>query len=729
MQFFPNLKEEKEIIYRDIKSINTEDFEADIDKIELSESLPFADNISLYNNALSEVLNKHAPVKKKIIKCLPESPWFDGDYVNLRRQRRKAEVKYKKTGYPEHKDDYINLRKECTNLAHRKKCEYYAEKLNTTDGKVLYSQINKLIDKKQESVLPDCTSDGELANSFLDFFSEKIKKIRSTFPERKTDNCHSPVNSCVNKLSVFEVVTQDELRSIVSSFGVKCSPEDPIPAKLLNKYVDKFLPMWELLVNLSLREGSMECLKNAVIAPLIKEMDGMMDKDVYKNYRPVSNLLFVGKLIERVVSTRLNKHMTTNNLHSKRNHGYKKYHSSETLLLEVIDHLLLSCDNGKPSIILLLDLSAAFDTVDQQKLLRILQHEIGVEGKALQWFRSFLFGRTQKVKIGESYSEEGSLEFGVAQGSVLGPILFKIYIRMFPEHMKTTLFETFGFADDHQLVKTFLPILQVQALGEDIQNCFDEISKWMNEFFLRLNAGKTKILIIIPPCLKNKIVIRGTFINGDCIRFVHSAKNLGVLLDDELSFEKQILKVVKSCFFSIRTLSRIKCFLTEIQLSTAICTFVFSRLDYCNVLYFNIKSHLLKKLQSVQNSAARLLQRKSGDVGVPLDTYMRKCHWLCVRDRITFKICLLAFKSLCGCASDAMQGMFTFNSSERTVMVNQPPFKTDFGKRAFSRVAPRMWNILPKTVRKHTDIEEFKTALKTHLFDFGAQLVEKLYES
>ena len=210
---------------------------------------------------------------------------------------------------------------------------------------------------------------------------------------------------------------------------------------------------------------------------------------------------------------------------------------------------------------------------------------------------------------------------------------------------------------------------------------------------------------------------------------MHSAKNLGVLLDDELSFEKQILKVVKSCFFSIRTLSRIKCFLTEIQLSTAICTFVFSRLDYCNVLYFNIKSHLLKKLQSVQNSAARLLQRKSGDVGVPLDTYMRKCHWLCVRDRITFKICLLAFKSLCGCASDAMQGMFTFNSSERTVMVNQPPFKTDFGKRAFSRVAPRMWNILPKTVRKHTDIEEFKTALKTHLFDFGAQLVEKLYES
>ena len=153
-----------------------------------------------------------------------------------------------------------------------------------------------------------------------------------------------------------------------------------------------------------------------------------------------------------------------------------------------------------------------------------------------------------------------------------------------------------------------------------------------------------------------------------------------------------------------------------------------SRLDYCNVLYYDIKCHLVRKLQSVQNSAARLLQRKSGDVGVPLDVYMRMCHWLCVRDRITFKICLFAFKSLCGYAPVAMQEMFSFNTSERTAKVDQPPFKTDFGKRAFSRVAPRMWNLLPKSVREKTDLGEFKTSLKTYLFDSGAQLIAKLYE-
>ena len=130
--------------------------------------------------------------------------------------------------------------------------------------------------------------------------------------------------------------------------------------------------------------------------------------------------------------------MTDNNLHSDSQYGYRKGHSTETLLLKVVNDLLLSCDNNIPSIVLLLDLSAAFDTVDQSKLLHILQHEIGVEGLALQWFTSFLCNRTQKVKIGDDYSEEGLLDYGVAQGSVLGPDLFKIYIRLFQAMIITT---------------------------------------------------------------------------------------------------------------------------------------------------------------------------------------------------------------------------------------------------------------------------------------------------
>ena len=127
--------------------------------------------------------------------------------------------------------------------------------------------------------------------------------------------------------------------------------------------------------------------------------------------------------MERIVSKRLNKHMDDNDLHSDVQYGYRKGHSTETLLLKVVNDLLDNCDNLKPSILVLLDLSAAFDTVDQSKLLSILREEIGVDGVALHWFESFLCGRTQKVQIGDETSDELTLNYDVPQGSVLGPDL------------------------------------------------------------------------------------------------------------------------------------------------------------------------------------------------------------------------------------------------------------------------------------------------------------------
>ena len=144
--------------------------------------------------------------------------------------------------------------------------------------------------------------------------------------------------------------------------------------------------------------------------------------------------MLVSKLIERVVDIRLRKQLVRNRLLSEKNYGYEKHHSTELLLLKVVNDLYQSFDKNIPSVLVLLDLSAAFDTVDHDKLLEILEREIGIEGVALSWFRSFLKGRTQKVKIGDEYSELSELLYGVAQGSVLGPILFKIYIRSFYSH-------------------------------------------------------------------------------------------------------------------------------------------------------------------------------------------------------------------------------------------------------------------------------------------------------
>ena len=135
---------------------------------------------------------------------------------------------------------------------------------------------------------------------------------------------------------------------------------------------------------------------------------------------------------------------------------------------------------------------------------------------------------------------------------------------------------------------TFSPTNKLSVFGDDISHSFDPMTNWMNEFFFRLNSDKTKILAIRPPSPGGEIVIQGTFINNKCVRFVYDAKIVAVTVDDELSFKNQIVKVVKSCFLVIRRLSKIKDYLTYDQLRTSVCACVFSKLDYCNALYYGV---------------------------------------------------------------------------------------------------------------------------------------------
>lgn len=705
----------KTITYRNVKKVNCEIFCNDIaaEYSKLSSTTDMKEKMTGYNEVMTTVMNKHAPEMTKNIRLVPHAPWFDTEYASLRRQRRKAEKKSKKTGNQADEDVYITLRTQTTLLAKTKKKSYISDKLaSNTSSKNLYTIVNNLLDNDQEPLLPSSTSDTSLANDFRSYFSDKVNKIRASITHSVPESQCSSTND-ISLLFIFEPATAEELKEITSSFKVKCSPDDPVPAYLLKENIDIFIPYWLEIVNLSLDVGSMECLKSAVILPLIKALGSLVDKDNFKNYRPVSNLLFLSKLIERVVDRRLENHMTLNNLHSSHQFGYKKYHSTETLLLKIVNNLLLSCDDNMPSVVLLLDLSAAFDTVDHEKLLEIMYNEIGIRGKAYDWCKSFLINRTFKVKIGESYSDVEMLLFGVAQGSVLGPRFFNIYTRPLYKYMEPTKFDIDGFADDNQLLKRFLPVSQGYALADSIQYCLSCIFKWMNEYFLRLNQDKTKILVIAPPSVRKEIRIGGMFLNDTCIRFVESAKNLGVILDTELSFESQVNKVVKSCFMTIRKLSSIKQFLSSNHLKSLVCTNIFSQLDYCNSLYFGINSTLVKKLQQVQNSAARLIRSK--DYSMSLENIFHNCHWLRVNDRIYFKLLLIVHKCLNHKAPDSLSALLTFGDSDRTKKLHETKSKSKYGDRAFSHAGPKVWNRLPMSIRTEEDTVKFKKMLKSFL--------------
>ena len=516
---------------------------------------------------------------------------------------------------------------------------------------------------------------------------------------------------------MFRPATLEEIQSIISKHGLKCSPDDPLPRPLLEILSDILMPAWLELVNLSLEQGSMDCLKSAVILPLLKGLDSILDSEVFKNYRPVSNLQFLGKLIERIVDSRLEEHMDLNDLHCLNQYGYKKNHSTELLLLKIVNELLRSCDLKIPTLLMLLDLSAAFDTVDQLKMLSILRNRCGIQGVALKWFESFLKGRTQKVLIKDEYSNSESLDFGVAQGSILGPKLFNLYAQSFASTLNTKVnVKVEGYANDHQLQKQFSVIFQFTFLTEGVQNIFNAAELWMFEYFLKVNSSKTLMLIVAPPSVLDSIIIKGTFINGCCIRFVSEAKNLGVILDSLLSFSSQVKKVVKTCFNTLRKISRIRRFLTRNELQLLATALVLSQLDYCNALYYHLKTDTLKMLQSVQNTAARIVAKVNRFDHVSVTSILQNLHWLKVKERIDFKIICIVHKCINGKAPQDLTSTLVRSQSSRSYLLNIPSYNSSFGERSFSVAGPRLWNSLPLEIRSITDSVSFKQNLKTHLF-------------
>ena len=477
------------------------------------------------------------------------------------------------------------------------------------------------------------------------------------------------------------------------------------------------------IVNLSLDVGKMDGAKSAVIQPLIKELNSMTNTDEYKNYRPVSNLVFIGKLIERVVDIRLQEHLDKNELNIKEEYGYKRAHSTEMLLVWVTNYLLEACDKNMPTVVLLLDLSAAFDTVDHEKLLSILESEIGITGVALEWFRQFLTNRTQRVKVGDCYSDIALLLYGVIQGSILGPRLFNIYIRSVYKRVEPTKFEIVGFADDHQLLKQFVISLKLTALGEDIRYCLREMADWMTEFFLCLNQTKTKILVIAPPAVKAKIIISGVILENSCIRFVESAKNLGFVIDSVLNFEEQINKVVKTCFLTIRRLSKVKIYLTQQHLQVLVSSLIFSQLDYCNSLYYGLPVYIINKLQRVQNCAARLVWKNKIPFNSSLDGIYNSLHWLRIRYRIIYKVLLIVHHCLHENAPVDVATMIRYSESQRTMKLQETRTLNGYGDRAFSHVGPKLWNLLPRKIREQHEVTAFKQDLKSFLMTKGEEFV------
>ncbi len=493
-----------------------------------------------------------------------------------------------------------------------------------------------------------------------------------------------------------------------------CS-SDIIHPRFLKLIINSIGPGLVSLINKCLQTGSVPTnLKVATVTPLLKKPS--LDSSVLKKIRPISVLPFISKVLEKIVLNQLQSFLSSNCIYEVFQSGFKSAHSTESALLRVLNYIYLSTDSGDYVVLILLDLSAAFDTVDHTLLLSRLESWVGLKDNVLKWFQSYLFDRKFLVKLGNFTSSPAPLTCGLPQGSILASSLFSLYMLPLGSILRKHGVSFHFYADDTQI---YLPIKRNSSTAiTSLLQCLEEVKSWLVQTFLFLNEDKTEVIVFGPnensQCISPELESLSVFRSS-------RVRNLGVLVDQHLKFDKHISSVIGSSFYQLRLLSKIKHFLTPKTLEIAVHAFVTSRLDYCNSLYCGISKCQIAHLQLVQNAAARLLLKcRKYEHITPV---LKSLHWLPVCQRIDFKILLFVYKSLHNLAPVYLSELLhlytpsrSLRSRDQALLVVPRVRLKRRGERAFAVAGPRLWNALPLEIRMAPSLSVFKSLLKTYLF-------------
>lgn len=713
---------------RAIKRVNTEALANDLSQ-SLPTTLTHTDTNSIaatYVTVTREVTDKHAPLRKITIKGDSNKPWYNDDIHTARIERRRLERQYKKSGLSVHKQMWDDQSHKVIHLIKQCKSSFYQHKFISADSKETFALVNGLMSCSNGPSLPTASSDQSLADTFVQFFSQKVSNIRDALDQAQlTESINTKPNTPPPALCGFELQNPEDIVRYIKKCPTKTCALDSIPTVLLkdDHVLQVMQPTLTSLINQSLTDGVFpQCLKEARIKPLLKKQG--LDVNDFKSYRPVSNIPFLSKVMERVVSHQLTKQLTQYNIHDSLQSAYKKGTSTETALLRIkadIDRVL---DEGDGVLLVLLDLSAAFDTIDHTILLQRLQDYVGLCDTALKWVQSYLTNRTQAVCINQSVSKPVDLTIGVPQGSVLGPLLFLVYILPLQQVIERFRVWRHGFADDTQAYNRLTLKNKAECAGQvkDMEQCLSEIRRWMCQNKLKLNESKTEVIVIASRHnikLANNISVQ---IGEEQVHPKPVVRNLGGTFDQVLSMEQHVSTVARNAYYHLRRIAKIRSHLTQDACAAVINATVTSRLDFHNGLLLGVPDKTLRKLQLVQNSAARLLTgtRKREHI-TPV---LQSLHWLPISHRVQFKVLVTIHKALhSDTAPSYISELCVLHKPSRQLRsstdhwrLHVPKASNQYGSRSLQVRGAQLWNNLPAEMRALSSQTVFRKRLKTVLF-------------
>ncbi len=679
----------------------------------------------MFIDKFSALYNIYFPLKR--FKCREhkssQNPWFNAEIKEMCIKKNKLYANWLKYPSVENKNLYKTFsRLEKTKIRFSKK-QYYAQKLNENinNSKNTWKILNSLVSNKQKKQeFPDVfkgANDGEtfidhtvIANNFNKYFINVGPNLASKIPNIPGKH-FTDYFSNVNQNSLFFLPTDEmEIANIVKSMKAgKAAGDDGISPDVFKIAIYEILKPLVCIINESLLSGEVPSrLKVAKVIPVFKKGDNT----VFSNYRPISLLNIISKILEKIVAKRLISFLTKYKVLSHQQFGFREKHSTELALAYLIDQLSKKLEDKNYTVGVFLDLSKAFDTVNHNILVKKMEL-YGIRGVSLAWFRSYLSNRHQYVSYQQCKSNQLPMVCGVPQGSILGPLLFIIYIN---DLVKVSSFlDYLLFADDTNAFSAHKSIQNLTSMT----NCeLSKLSIWLAVNKLSVNTDKTNFMVIKPYQRPIQSDVR-IELGGCPLNCVNNTKFLGVQLNNSLSWGDHIASIRGKVARGVGILARVQFILPQKSLQMLYGTLILPYLNYCLLNWGNASQCHINTLIVLQKKAIRIITHSP-----PLhhtDGLFKKTKILPLPLLYKLKLGTFMFKfvnkMLPPIFNNLLQNVSDLHShgtrSEHDFYVGCCRLMCSTGSIRYQ--APLFWNSLPVNLKTKKSISSFQSNLKKYL--------------
>ena len=718
-------KQENTVEIRNMKNFDEEKFVAELLKQHWEYVYFFAEDPNamweMWKKLFLEVLDKHAPLQHKKIRSKKVS-WITSDIKKLIFARDKLKRKAILTNLENDWLNYKTTRNKVNIELRNAKKDYYSSKIagQKFDPKRAWKSINNLLGRQNKPTVVNelildqnnFTSPKDIAEGFNDYFSNIGPNLASKI-DSSNYNFETYVKNGKSEFAAFQPVTVSHVcRLLLGLSGNKATGIDKISCKIIKKAAPIISDSLTLIFNQAITLSSFpDEWKMAKVVPLYKNGQ----RNIPGNYRPISVLPAISKIMERILYDQLYDYLTKFELLSDSQFGFRKFHSTASALLDCTNDWYVNLDRKMFNLVVLIDLKKAFDTVDHQILLRKLEL-YGIKGQALTLLKSYLTNRKQKCQIKNSFSSERLIKCGVPQGSILGPLFFLLYVNDLPQCLNKT--KPCLFADDTNLTASGDSITDVEiAVNSDLEN----LRKWLIANKLSLNVAKTEFMLIGS---KQKISNShpNVVIENKQIKQVYECKTLGVTVDQHLSWKSNTENICKKITAGISAIRRVKPFVDKETLISIYNAIVRPYFDYCCEVWDVFGETQSKRLQKLQNRAARIILNMSNDVNhsialcelgwEPLKTLRKKAK------------AKMMYKVLNKMGPKSLTNLFSYKCEKTNYHLRDistglclPKPRSNNMKNSFMYNGAKLWNSIPKEIRESKSLSSFRNKIAAHIYE------------